>query len=194
MQKVAVFLDYANIEAASRNTGYDVDYGRLLKYLADEKEGRMLQSAYAYVPVDPRLEHARDRKIEGLWEDGYIVKTKVGTVAGNTYKCDFDIEMTLDIVRTSFDLKPDVVVIASGDSDFVPVVLDLRRKGIRVEVASFDYAMSDILSRRCSGYISLDRLYSFYSNDEAAFDKGYPDDSGQESTPVEFKPEEQEDM
>ena len=190
MQKVAVFLDYANIEAASRNTGIEVDYGGLLDYLADESEGRVLQAAYAYVPVDPRLEHAKDRKIEDLWEDGYIVRSKVGTVAGNTYKCDFDIEMTLDIVRTSFDLKPDVVVIASGDSDFVPVVLDLRRKGIRVEVASFDYAMSEILSRRCSGYISLDMLYG---NDEAGIDDDNTADIEQEEILAENQPDILED-
>ncbi|MBQ4430199.1 MAG: NYN domain-containing protein [Synergistaceae bacterium] len=190
MQKVAVFLDYANIEAASRNTGIEVDYGGLLDYLADESEGRVLQAAYAYVPVDPRLEHAKDRKIEDLWEDGYIVRSKVGTVAGNTYKCDFDIEMTLDIVRTSFDLKPDVVVIASGDSDFVPVVLDLRRKGIRVEVASFDYAMSEILSRRCSGYISLDMLYG---NDEAGIDDDNTADIEQEEISAENQPDILED-
>lgn len=190
MQKVAVFLDYANIEAASRNTGIEVDYGGLLDYLADESEGRVLQAAYAYVPVDPRLEHAKDRKIEDLWEDGYIVRSKVGTVAGNTYKCDFDIEMTLNIVRTSFDLKPDVVVIASGDSDFVPVVLDLRRKGIRVEVASFDYAMSEILSRRCSGYISLDMLYG---NDEAGIDDDNTADIEQEEISAENQPDILED-
>ena len=176
MQKVAVFLDYANIEAASRSTGRNVDYGELLYYLADEEEGRVLQAAYAYVPIDPRLEHAKDRKIEALWEAGYIVRSKVGTIAGNSYKCDFDIEMTLDITRSSFDLKPDVIVIASGDSDFVPVVLDLRSKGIRVEVASFNYAMSEILARRCSGYISLDAVFDSY-DEEFSADSPYDDDN-----------------
>ena len=179
MQKVAVFLDYANIEAASRSTGRNVDYGELLDYLADEEEGRVLQAAYAYVPIDPRLEHAKDRKIEALWEAGYIVRSKVGTIAGNSYKCDFDIEMTLDITRSSFDLKPDVIVIASGDSDFVPVVLDLRSKGIRVEVASFNYAMSEILARRCSGFISLDAVFDDYGGGEEEFsaDSPYDDDN-----------------
>lgn len=183
MQKVAVFLDYANVEAASRATGHDVDYGELLNYLADEDEDRLLITAYAYVPIDPRLEHANDRKIDVLWNNGYIVRSKIGTVAGTSYKCDFDIEMTLDIVRTSFDLKPDIVVIVSGDSDFVPVVLDLREKGIRVEVASFGYSMSNVLMRRCSGHISLDALYDedgeheYYPEDEAGADDDADNDS-----------------
>lgn len=167
MQKVVVFLDYANIEGGARSAGFDVDYGALLEYLADDREGRFLQAAYAYVPIDPRLEHAQDKTIEDLWSCGYAVRSKVGTIAGESYKCDFDVEMTLDIVRTSFDIKPDIVVIVSGDSDFIPVVQGLRDKGIRVEVASFDNAMSGLLARRCSGYISLDEVYRDEDSDEA---------------------------
>ena len=165
MLKVAVFLDYANIEAASREAGFEVNYSELLTYLADEREERMLIAAYTYVPIDPRLEHANDKKIESLWNCGYIVRTKTGTIAGNSYKCNFDIEITLDIVRTALTMKPDIIVIVSGDSDFLPVVLDLREKGIRVEIASFGHSMSNILTRRCSGYISLDVLYDNYDND-----------------------------
>lgn len=97
--KVAVFLDYANIEASSRQLNCSVDYGALLDYLADEEEGRTLQAAYAYVPIDPRQEHARDGIINELWQNGYIVKSKVGSIAGGSYKCDFDVEMTLDVTK-----------------------------------------------------------------------------------------------
>lgn len=157
--KVAVFLDYANIEASARRLGFDVNYGELLNYLADESEQRILQAAYAYVPIDPRLEHARDHEIQNLWDCGYIVRSKIGTIAAESYKCDFDVEMTLDMVKTAFSLQPDIIVLVSGDSDFVPVVLELREKGIRVEVASFEDSMSQLLSNRCSGKISLDFLY-----------------------------------
>ena len=62
------------------------------------------------------------------------------------------------MVRAAFDMSPDIVVLISGDSDFVPVVLELRSKGIRVEVASFGNAMSSLLRHRCSDYINLDAL------------------------------------
>ena len=48
--KVAVFLDYANIEASARQLNCNVDYGALINYLADETEERTLQAAYAYRP------------------------------------------------------------------------------------------------------------------------------------------------
>ena len=156
--KVAVFLDFANISASSSSLHCKVDYGSLLEYLADDAEQRKLQSAYAYVPIDPRQEHAMDDIITQLWDYGYIVRSKVGNLAGDTYKCNFDVEMTLDMARISYENTPDIIVIVSGDSDFIPVVLDMRNKGIRVEVASFSRSMSRQLSHRCSGTINLDVL------------------------------------
>lgn len=89
-----MFLDFANVQAASRADNCTVDYSHLLNYLADESEDRMLLCAYAYVPIDPRLEHANDRTINELWDCGYIVRSKTGSIAGNSYKYDFDTEMT----------------------------------------------------------------------------------------------------
>ncbi len=154
--KVAVFLDYANVNAASLNLNCSVDYGELLNYLADEEEDRFLAVAYAYVPIDPRQEHAMDSKIDELWQQGYIVKSKVGAIAGESYKCDFDVEMTMDICRVVYESSPDVVVLVSGDKDFIPVVLEMRGKCVRVEVAAFDSAMARELALKSNGYINLD--------------------------------------
>lgn len=154
--KVAVFLDYANINAAACNLNYNLDYGALLDYLADENEQRTLQVAYAYVPIDPRQEHAMDAEIENLWQKGYIVKSKVGAIAGESYKCDFDVEISMDISRVVYETSPDIVVLVSGDKDFVPIVLEIRGKGVRVEVAEFNSVMSRELALKSSGYIDLD--------------------------------------
>lgn len=43
-------------------------------------------------------------------------------MAGDTYKCDFDVEITLDLMRTAEIVKPDIIVLLSGDKDFVPVM------------------------------------------------------------------------
>ncbi len=166
MMKVAIFLDYANINASSRQLNCSVDYGALLNYLADETEDRTLQAAYAYVPIDPRQEHAMDETIQNLRQNGYIVKSKVGTIAGDSYKCDFDVEMTLDISRTAYVNAPDIVVLVSGDSDFIPIVLDMRNRGIRVEVAAFKFSMSKHLALKSSGFINLDEIIESAFADE----------------------------
>lgn len=153
MEKIVVFLDYANTNAALQTQGAEQDYADLLAYLA---EGRFLIEAHAYVPIDPRNPHGRDRQIETLWQSGWLAHTKVGAIAGESYKCDFDVEITLDLMRTAEIVKPDIIVLVSGDKDFVPVMLELRRRGIRVEVAAFPggNAAREIILK-ASGFIDL---------------------------------------
>ena len=185
MERVVVFLDYANLNASARSLRCEIDHGQLLNYLADQDEGRFLQAAFAYVPKDPRQEHAQDRVIDDLWSKGYVVKSKVGTIAGQSYKCDFDVEITLDIAKAAYEIKPDVVVLISGDSDFIPVVLDLRNKGIRVEIASFGCSMSGLLSNRCSGFINLDILLD--EAQQAPIDNSEEPDSEEEPVQAEVE-------
>lgn len=135
MESVSVFLDYANINRAARDNGFELDYKHLLAYLC---EGRFLIDAHCYVPLDPRSVHRLDGTIQDLWESGYIVNTKIGGISGSSYKCNFDIEMTMDVLRVAYHVKPAIIILATGDVDFVPLLLELRRGGIRVEVASFE--------------------------------------------------------
>lgn len=82
--------------------------------------------------------------------------------------------ITLDISRVAYESKPDIVVLVSGDQDFIPIVLELRGKGIRVETAAFSVAMSRELARKSSGYINLDLLIHDES-DQVEFDQVEPD-------------------
>ncbi len=162
MEKVIFFLDFANINRIASDRGIDLDYEDLLNYIS---EGRFLLDAHCYVPIDPRNEHKLDRKLEQLWRSRYIVTTKVGSVAGDSYKCNFDVEMTMDILRIAYQAKPDIIVLGSGDSDFVPLVEELRKNGIRVEVASFENAAARNMILKSSGFISLDYYLQERSNE-----------------------------
>ena len=158
-EKVVFFLDYANINRAAREKRYHLDYHHLLQYMGEE---RFLIDAHCYVPINPRNEHRLDAVIEELWHSGYIVTTKVGTIAGGTYKCNFDVEITMDILRVVYQIKPDIIVLASGDSDFVSLIQEVRKSGVRVEVAAFEEtAGADIMSK-CSGFIDLAVYYVGY--------------------------------
>lgn len=157
MEKAIFFLDYANINRSASDKGFKLNYGHLLNYIS---EGRFLIDAHCYVPIDPRNKFSVDNEIEELWASGYIVNSKVGSIAGDTYKCDFDIEIAMDITKSVYVSKPDIIVLATGDIDFVPLVLQLRRDGVRVEIASFKDSASRDLILKCSGFISLDKYYS----------------------------------
>ncbi len=153
MEKIVVFNDYANTNCAFDKAGGSPDYGQLLDYVS---EGRFLVEAHSYVPIDPLNPHGRDHVIDDQWGAGWLVHTKVGARAGDTYKCDFDVEITLDLMRTAEIVRPDIIVLLSGDRDFVPVMLELRRRGIRVEVAGFPgiNAAREVMLK-ASGFIDL---------------------------------------
>lgn len=153
MERIVLFNDYANTNAAFQGCNLQPDFRDLADYLS---EGRFLVEAHAYVPIDPRNPRARERDVDHLWNSGWLVHTKLGSIAGDTYKCDLDVEITLDLMRTAEIVKPDIIVLLSGDKDFVPVILELRKRGIRVEVAAFPSVnAAREVSLKASGFIDL---------------------------------------
>ena len=152
MERVLVFLDFANIDAGSRPYGR-VNYAALLSYLS---QGRFLVEGYAYVPIDPRRPEGRGGLIRHLQEGGWMVFSKMGKIAGQSYKSNVDVEMTMDMVRSAQQIAPDIMVLCSGDGDFIPVVRELRRMGVRMEVASFEESADASIRYEASGFVSLD--------------------------------------
>ena len=172
-EKVVFFLDYANINKAAREKRYGLDYQHLLHYVGEE---RFLVDAYCYVPINPRNEHRVDGVIEELWRSGYIVTTKLGTIAGGTYKCNFDVEITMDVLKVVYQVRPDIVVLASGDADFIPLIQEVRKSGVRVEVAAFEGTAGPDILLKCSGFIDLNVYYEDY----LAAQNGEHDEDGAE--------------
>src|SRR5437762_8572265 len=177
-EKVVFFLDYANINRAAREKRYRLDYHDLLRYVGED---RFLIDAHCYVPINPRNEHRLDGEIEELWRSGYIVTTKLGTIAGGTYKCNFDVEITMDVLKAMYQVKPDIIVLASGDSDFVSLIQEVRKSGVRVEVAAFEETAGTDIMLKCSGFIDLAVYYDEYlaaqngEQDEASMEERYKD-------------------
>jgi len=158
-ERVVLFLDYANIDRAARERGVQLNYQHLLLYMG---ENRFLVDSHCYVPIDPRNPHRLDRDIEELWSAGYIVTTKKGNVAGSTYKCNFDVEITMDMLKAVYQFKPDIIVLASGDSDFVPLIQEVRKSGVRVEVAAFEESTGQDIVLKSSGFIDVAVYYENY--------------------------------
>lgn len=165
-EKVIFFVDYAAINRAAREKGYRLDYYDLLQYIG---ENRFLIDAHCYVPINPRNEHRLDGEIEELWRSGYIVTTKQGTIVGRTYLCNFAVEITMDIYKVVHQIKPDIIVLATSNPDFVSLIQEVRKSGIRIEVASFEEATLTDMQLKCSCFINLTMYYESYQaaqNDE----------------------------
>jgi uncharacterized LabA/DUF88 family protein len=70
--------------------------------------------------------------------------------------------MAIDAVELSVDMRPDVVVLVTGDADFAHLALQLRRRGIRVEVASVAQNLGSALKASANETIDLDPLFNSF--------------------------------
>ena len=145
-QRVGLFVDTQNLYYAARDGhGRNVDYARLL---AHATRGRRLAQAGAYV-VEREGERAAFGFVTKLSVLGYRVRRRLLRVhradadGRPVLEGDWDMGIAADMVRAWDGL--DVIVLASGDGDFVPI-LDLAQSlGRRVEVLAFRATTSQAL-------------------------------------------------
>ena len=136
-EKIALFIDGANLYATAKSLGFDVDYKRLLREF--QSRGNLLRAFY-YTAVIEDQEYSSIRPlIDWLDYNGYSVVTKatkefVDQTGRRKVKGNMDIELTVDAMRLADSL--DHIVIFSGDGDFRSLVAALQQKGKRVSVIS----------------------------------------------------------
>src|SRR4029077_18053963 len=75
------------------------------------------------------------------------------------YKANVDVMMAIDALELSIEMRPDVVILVTGVGHFVYLVTNLRRHGIRVEVASVSANLGNILRSAASDVIDLAPLF-----------------------------------
>ena len=127
-EKIALFIDGANLYATSRALGFDIDYRKLLPSF--QKRGYLLR-AYYYTALVEDQEYSSIRPlIDWLDYNGYKVVTKptkefTDATGRRKIKGNMDIELTVDALELA-----DVVdhyVLFSGDGDFRTLVEALQR-------------------------------------------------------------------
>ncbi len=158
-QRVGLFVDTQNLYYAARDN-YDavVDYQRLLDVAV---RGRRLVQATSYV-VEREGESTSFGFVNKLSELGYRVrrrKVRIHRADGNgrtVLEGDWDMGIAADMVRAWARL--DVLVLASGDGDFVPMMELAQESGCRVEVLAFREATSQALLDVSDRYLALGGL------------------------------------
>ncbi len=171
-EKIALFIDGANLYAASKTLGFDIDYRKLLK--AFQKRGYLLR-AYYYTALVEDQEYSSIRPLSD-WLDynGYKVVTKAAkeftdSTGRRKVKGNMDIELTVDAMQLTDTV--DHFVIFSGDGDFRSLVEALQRKGRKVSVVSTlttqPAMISDELRRQADHFIDLVSLRPEIGRDPA---------------------------
>src|SRR6516165_5310352 len=135
--KIALFIDGANLFATAKTLGFDVDYSRLLK----EFENRAtLVRAFYYTTIIEDQEYSSIRPlIDWLDYNGYTVVTKpakefIDPSGRRRVKGNMDIDLAVDAMELSEHIEE--MVLFSGDGDFRPLVEAMQRHGVQVTVVS----------------------------------------------------------
>ena len=136
-ERIALFIDGANLYSASRNLGFDVDYRSLLEVFRNRAQ---LIRAYYYSAVLDTEEYSPLKPLtDWLAYNGYSLVTKpareyTDSSGRRRIKGNMDIELAIDMMELA--PKIDHAVLFSGDSDFRRLVEAVQRQGVRVSVVS----------------------------------------------------------
>ncbi|MGH6990402.1 MAG: NYN domain-containing protein [Stellaceae bacterium] len=136
-EKVALFIDGANLYAAARALQFDIDYRRLLELFGEK--GRLIRAFY-YTALLEEQEYSPLRPlVDWLDYNGYTMVTKptkefTDATGRRKIKGNMDIELAIDVMEMAPRL--DHIVLFSGDGDFRRLVEAVQRKGVRVTVVS----------------------------------------------------------
>ena len=135
--RIALFIDGANLYATAKTLGFDIDYKRLLK---EFQSHGTLQRAFYYTAVIQDQEFTSIRPlIDWLDYNGFTVVTKatkefVDASGRRKMKGNMDIELAVDAMELAKHI--DQMVLFSGDGDFRSLVEAMQRRGVRVTVVS----------------------------------------------------------
>ncbi len=167
--RVLVFVDESNVVSSVRAVNRRLDWIKLRDHLADPARGRDLIEMVVYAglpPAMPEWQTERDKKnrfIFWLRSHGFLVVTKDGSPTDtNHYKANVDVLMAIDAVELSIEMRPDIIVLVTGDGDFAHLALQLRRRGIRVEVASVAQNLGAVLKASANEVFDLAPLFESF--------------------------------
>src|SRR3954463_11127237 len=169
-ERVALFIDGANLYSAARALGFDIDYRRLLKVFRDK--GRLGGGHYYTALGGDQGDSPIRPLIDWLDYNGYTMVTKpakefTDATGRRKIKGNMDIEIAVDALRLAPAL--DHVVLFSGDGDFRSLVAALQQMGRRVSVVSTLQTqppmVADELRRQADEFIDLVDLGQSISRD-----------------------------
>ena len=158
--RIALFIDGANLYSAARSLNFDIDYKKLLDEF--RKRGVLIR-AYYYTALVEDQEYSPVRPlVDWLDYNGFAVVTKpareyTDANGRRRFRGDMDIEIAVDMMEMA--ARADHLVLFSGDGDFRRLVEAVQQKGVRVTVVSTVKSQppmaSDDLRRQCDQFVEL---------------------------------------
>jgi uncharacterized LabA/DUF88 family protein len=162
-ERLALFIDGANLYSAARAVGLEIDFRKLLKEF--QGKGRLLRANY-YTALVETDEYSPIRPlVDWLAYNGYNVVKKparefTDREGRKRVRGSMDVELAIDMLETARNI--DHIVLFSGNGDFRRAVEAVKARGVRVSVvstvASNPPMISDDLRREADHFIDLEDL------------------------------------
>lgn len=160
-EKVACFLDIPNMETSAYQKKILFDPG-VIRGIA-ESFGRILYAkAYGFVSKTKPISN-------GVMAATFVGFEFVPRVMFEEGRKDIDTCMTTDIVEMACRKDVNVIVVVSGDSDFIPAIRIARRRGKKVIAIAFEECCSHALVSEVDQLIVLRRSEQPNAPSEASF-------------------------
>jgi uncharacterized LabA/DUF88 family protein len=168
--KIALFIDGANLYATARTLGFDIDYKRLLKEF--QRHGTLVRAFY-FTAISEDQEFSSIRPlIDWLDYNGFTVVAKPAKEFddGNgrrRLKRNMSVELAVGAMEMAE--RADQIVLFSGDGNFRSLVQAVQRRGVRVTVvstiSSHPPMIADELRRQADVFTDLVELQSKLGRD-----------------------------
>ncbi|RSB47640.1 MULTISPECIES: NYN domain-containing protein [Brevundimonas] len=175
--RIALFIDGANLYSAARALNCDLDFKKLTERFTGESR---LVRAYYYTAVVEGEEFSPIRPlVDWLDYNGFTVVTKpvkryVDAQGHSRTKGNMDIEIAVDMLELAPRL--DHVVLFSGDGDFRRLAQAMQAKGVRVTVVSTVKSqppqIADDLRRQADAFIDLADIINEIGKPKAPMNQG----------------------
>jgi uncharacterized LabA/DUF88 family protein len=164
--RVLIFADESNVTSSAKASNRKLDWLKLRDHLVNERELIEMVVYAGLPPAVPEWQSERDKKSKFLFwlrSNGFLVVAKDGSPADQShYKANVDVLMAIDGIELSTHMHPDVVILVTGDADFADLALHLRRRGIRIEIASGAQTLGAGLKTSANGIIDLAKLLTSF--------------------------------
>jgi uncharacterized LabA/DUF88 family protein len=168
--RIALFIDGANLYATAKTLGFDIDYKRLLKEF--QSRGTLVRAFYYTAVIEDQEFSSIRPLIDWLDYNGYTVVTKatkefIDASGRRKVKGNMDIELAVNAMELAEHV--DQIVLFSGDGDFRSLVEAVQRRGVRVTVVSTISSqppmVADELRRQADVFTDLMELRSMLGRD-----------------------------
>ena len=162
LNKTLIFIDEGNLTGICGKLNRSIDWLKLREQLSREHD---VLEVFIYAGLPPTTPEwtefrvKRERFLHWLESEAFYVIRKQGRpTTQQAYKANVDVMMAAEMMELAIELKPDTIILVTGDGDFGFVVCKLRRRGIHVVVAAFENNLGEDLRISASSWLDMSRI------------------------------------